>query len=75
VLAFGGYRVWLGLRNEPPATEQDPDLGGRSRSVFAGGFYRMGKRTHLAIGTIYLLLGAVLLATAFGFNPFAAVGG
>jgi hypothetical protein len=75
VLGFGAYRIWLGLRKDPPASGDEPDPATSSRSVFAGGFYRMGKRTHLFIGTIYLVLGAILLATAFGFNPLAALGG
>ncbi len=29
----------------------------------------MGKRTHLFVGIIYLLLGAALIATSFGWNP------
>ena len=30
----------------------------------------MGRRTHLLIGIIYLLLGGALVATSFGWNPF-----
>ena len=30
----------------------------------------MGRRTHLLVGTIYILLGAALIATTFGWNPF-----
>jgi hypothetical protein len=74
VLGFGGYRIWLGLRGDPPPdTEHDP--APPSRSLLAGSFYRMGKRTHLFIGTIYVLLGAALIATAFGFNPLSALTG
>jgi hypothetical protein len=30
----------------------------------------MGKRTHLLVGIVYILLGAGLIATSFGWNPF-----
>ena len=70
VIGFGSYRIWLSLRPEPPKEEDaKPVTGMPSRSLFAGGFYRMGKRTHLFVGVIYLLLGAALIATSFGFNP------
>lgn len=70
VIGFGSYRIWLAMRPEPPKQEDDkPVTGLPSRSLFAGGFYRMGKRTHLFVGIIYLLLGAALIATSFGWNP------
>jgi hypothetical protein len=69
VIGFGSYRLWLALRKEPPATETDPGLDKPTRSLFAGSFYRMGKRTHLLIGIVYILLGIALVATSFGFNP------
>lgn len=60
VLLFGAYRIRLALRSEPPAADEAP----------RGGFYRMGKRTHLLIGVVYLLLAGALIATSFGWNPF-----
>jgi len=74
VIGFGSYRIWLSLRPEPPKDDDKPVTdkpvtGMPSRSLFAGGFYRMGKRTHLFVGVIYLLLGAALIATSFGWNP------
>jgi hypothetical protein len=68
VIAFGCYRIYLSLRPEPPKDDK-PVTGMPSRSLFAGGFYRMGKRTHLFVGIIYLLLGGALIATSFGWNP------
>jgi hypothetical protein len=77
VIGFGSYRIWLSLKPQPPAEPVDEGAKPRthSRSLFAGGFYRMGKRTHLFVGIIYLLLGAALIATSFGFNPFGNVFG
>ena len=67
-MGFGAYRVWLAFKAAPPA--DDAPARPHSRSLFAGGFYRMGKRTHLFVGIIYLLLGGALVATSFGWNPF-----
>ena len=67
VAGFGAYRIYLSLK-PAPAAEEAPQP--HSRSLFAGGFYRMGKRTHLFVGIIYILLGGALVATSFGWNPF-----
>ena len=37
-----------------------------------GGLYSMSKRTHILVGIVYLLLGAGLVATSFGWNPFGS---
>jgi len=66
VLGFGAFRIWLSFKPEQP---EKPKTS-HSRSLFAGGFYRMGKRTHLFVGIIYVLLGGALIATSFGWNPF-----
>lgn len=58
VSGFGSYRLYLAFR-------KDTELTTPKR-----GFYGMSKRTHLAIGAIYLLLGIGLFATALGWNPF-----
>ena len=65
VIGFGAYRVYLSFKPAPVDDKGKP----QSRSLFAGGFYRMGGKTHLFVGIIYLLLGAALVATSFGFNP------
>ncbi len=71
VIIFGSYRIWLAMKPEPAKQpdEEAPQRPVPSRSLFAGGFYRMGKRTHLFVGIIYLLLGGALIATSFGWNP------
>ncbi len=60
VIAFGAYRIRLSFRT----TEED------QRARQRGGLYAMGRRTHLLIGIVYLLLGGALIATSFGWNPF-----
>ena len=59
VIIFGAYRLYLATR--PPA---EPTEAPRR------GFYTMSKRAHLFVGIIYLALGAGLIATSFGWNPF-----
>lgn len=61
VLIFGSYRLFLAFRSTV-----DDEAKSKPRS----GFYRMSKRTHLLVGIVYLLLGAGLIATSFGWNPF-----
>ena len=55
VLAFGGFRIYLATKK--------PDPEGR-------GFYKMKPTSHAFVGIIYLLLGAALIATSFGWKPF-----
>ena len=59
VTVFGAYRIYLATRK--PAPDEAPAKRG---------FYRMGRRTHALIGVVYLLLGAALIATTLGWNPF-----
>ena len=61
VCVFGLYRIRLAFRSDA-ATEA---AGGKKK-----GLYSMGRRTHALIGIVYLLLGAALVATTFGWNPF-----
>jgi len=63
VLVFGAYRIRLALKKPEPESE-----GG----VMGRGFYRMSSRTHLLIGVVYILLGAGLIATSFGWNPLGS---
>lgn len=60
---FGAYRIYLGTRK--PEASDAPRRG----------FYAMGKRTHLFIGALYLILAGMLVAMSFGWTPFGnAVG-
>ena len=59
VTGFGAFRVYLAFK------KADPEEAPARR-----GFYRMGRRTHGFIGFVYLLLGAALIATTLGWNPF-----
>lgn len=63
VCVFGLYRIRLAFR----ANEGD------QRARVKTGLYAMGRRTHLLIGLVYLLLGGALIATSFGWNPFGSV--
>lgn len=60
VMIFGIYRLRLALRAD--SASDTPKRG----------LYAMGKRTHLLIGIVYLLLAGALAATSFGWNPFAS---
>jgi hypothetical protein len=62
VIGFGAFRLWLALHPEPKSAVDD--LRPRPRGIYA-----MRRRTHLFIGIIYMLLGAGLTATVFGWNP------
>jgi hypothetical protein len=57
---FGAYRIWLAMRPDIERDEARPKRG----------IYAMRKRTHMLVGIVYLLLGAALFATSFGYNPF-----
>ena len=63
VIVFGVYRIRIAMRSD----EED------ARAKTRKGLYAMGRRTHLLVGIVYLLLGAGLTATAFGWNPFAGM--
>ena len=60
VCLFGAYRIRLAFRSDAE------DQRARERK----GLYAMGRRTHLLVGVVYLLLGGALVATSFGWNPF-----
>jgi hypothetical protein len=60
VVIFGVYRIKLGLTL---TAEQEEAAKKR------GGLYGMGKRFHLFIGAIYILMGVALTAMAFGWQP------
>ena len=65
VVIFGVYRIRMVFRSD----EED------ARAKARKGLYGLGRRTHLLVGIVYLLLGAALVATSFGWNPFGNVFG
>lgn len=65
VLIFGVYRIRLALRSD---TDNE-------KAKARKGLYAMGRRTHLLIGVVYLLLGGALVAVSFGWNPFGGAFG
>jgi len=65
VIFFGVYRIRLAFRS------RDADDRARAR----GGLFGMARQTQLLIGVVYVLLGAGLVATTFGWNPFGGVFG
>jgi len=77
VIAFGGYRIFLAFKMPAPADSEseanESTPASRPRAAqprfLMGGMYRMSPRAHLFIGTVYVLLGAALLATLFGWKP------
>ena len=60
VVFFGAYRIRLAFRTGDAA----------SQAKVRKGLYAMGRRTHLLIGVVYLLLGGALIGASFGWNPF-----
>lgn len=60
VIIFGVYRIRLGLTQ---TAEQEEAAKKR------GGLYGMGKRFHLFVGVVYIVMGGMLTAMAFGWQP------
>lgn len=60
VIVFGLFRIVMAMRTDPETLAQRKGLYGRPR------------RTHVLFGVVYLLLGAFLIASAFGYNPFGS---
>src|SRR5688572_22934494 len=61
VILFGLYRLKMSM-----ASAADADKARQRRGLFG-----LPRRTHAIIGVLYLLLGAGLIATSFGWNPLA----
>lgn len=59
VVIFGVYRISLGFRSSEA----------NARAKARKGLYGLSRRTHFLIGIVYLLLGAALIATSFGWSP------
>jgi hypothetical protein len=65
VIVFGIHRIRLSFRS---AEEEE-------RALKRRGLYAMGRRKHRIIGVLYVLLGAALVATSFGWNPLGSLFG
>jgi hypothetical protein len=63
VMLFGAYRIRLGLT----WTAEQEEAAKRR-----GGLYAMGKRFHIFVGSIYIVMGTALLAMGFGWQPFGS---
>jgi hypothetical protein len=63
VIIFGLHRISMVFRSE------EEERRARARK----GLYGMGRRTHLLVGIIYVLLGSGLIANAFGWSPLAGL--
>ena len=61
VIGFGVFRIVIALR---PRRSSLPGPNYMQRGLFA-----RPPRTHLLFGAVYLLLGAFLVATGFGWAP------
>lgn len=62
VIAFGVFRFYLAReRRREPATDR-PNFRKK-------GFYAQSPRRHTAFGALYLMMGAALIAMAFGWKP------
>jgi hypothetical protein len=58
VIVFGIYRLYIAARADPETLAARKGLYGRSR------------KAHALYGVLYLLLGAFIIAGAFGYSPF-----
>ncbi len=61
VIAFGLFRIYIALRPRRPSP-QGPNYMQR-------GMFARSPRTHVLFGVVYLVLGAFLVATGFGWAP------
>ena len=59
VLVWGAFRVRIGLRNDVEQEEAEQRRG----------LYALPRRTHLLLGVVYMIMGGMLIATSFGWNP------
>lgn len=62
VIAFGLFRIYIALRRPRQLSPQRPDY-------MQKGMFARSPRTHVLFGVVYLVLGAFLIATGFGWAP------
>lgn len=66
VIAFGVFRLYI-ARKKRAENKEEPDP---NRPNFRkSGFYAQSPRRHTVFGALYLLMGGVLVAMAFGWKP------
>lgn len=58
VITFGVYRIVLSQRSDEA----------EERALQKKGLYSMPRRRHFLFGLVYLLMGAMLVASMFGFR-------
>jgi hypothetical protein len=61
VIAFGVFRIIIALRGRPKS--------GEGPNFMRKGMYARTPRSHILFGVVYLILGAFLIATGFGWAP------
>jgi protein-S-isoprenylcysteine O-methyltransferase Ste14 len=65
ICVWGVYRIRIAFR----------DKASDERAKQRGGLYAMARRTHALVGLVYVMLGAALIATSFGWNPMGGMFG
>jgi|GEM_PF-2800464 len=60
VILFGAYRMFLAVAG--PSNEE--------RAKHRRGMLAMSRRSHALVAALYFIVGALLLASSFGFSPF-----
>lgn len=61
VILFGCFRIYLAVAG--PSDDE--------RAKHRRGMYAMSRRQHGLVGVLFLLVAGALVATAFGWSPFA----
>lgn len=60
VIVFGGYRMWLAVSG--PSDEE--------RAKHRRGMLAMGRRSHGLVAILFFIVGAMAIASGFGWQPF-----
>ena len=62
VILFGCFRIYLAVAGKPD----------EERAQYRRGMYAMPRWQHGLVGTLFIVVGGALIATALGWNPVAA---
>ena len=62
VILFGVYRMWLAVAG--PSDEE--------RAKHRRGMLAMGRRTHGLVAIMFFIVGALAIASGFGWKPFTS---